>query len=161
MATIATSTTGSERRLASAGRGFTLLELTVVIAIALLLAGVAAPLVGARLPGAQFDATVHRFATHARLARNLAVARNAPVRLIVDVEAHRYRVSALPDDQALPDAFGLSLYAPEAERIDAQTGAIRFYGDGSSSGGRVTFTDGPRQRGVDVQWLTGRVSLVD
>lgn len=169
MAMPATSTTGTEPRAplqrcgntATGAGGFTLLELTVVIAIALLLTGVAIPLIGARLPGAQFDAAVHRLATHARLARNLAVARNAPVRLIVDVEARRYRLSAQPGEQVLPPAFGLSLYAPEAELVAARIGAISFYGDGSSSGGRITVTDGTRRRGVDVQWLTGRVSLVD
>lgn len=169
MATIATSTTGIERSAAKRRRtdsaqcaaGFTVLELTVVIAIALLLTGIAVPLIGARLPGAQFDAAVRQVAAHARLARNLAVARNVPVRLIVDVGTRRYSLSTQPGDHGLPSSLGVSLYAPETERIDAQVGAIRFYGDGSSSGGRITLTDGIRKRGVDVQWLTGRVSIVD
>jgi general secretion pathway protein H len=40
-------------------------------------------------------------------------------------------------------------------------GAIRFYPDGSSTGGRITVTFGRTQYLVDVDWLTGRVSITD
>lgn len=169
MATISTSPTGTERPAAARTlrtgaeptRGFTLLELVVVLVIVMLLMGVALPMVSARLPGAQLDAAVRQLAAHTRLARNLAVVDDAPVTLIVDVEARRYRLSAEARDHALPATLGVSLYAPESERIDERVGAIRFFGDGSSTGGRVTVSDGTRRRGVDVQWLTGRVSVVD
>ena len=38
-------------------------------------------------------------------------------------------------------------------------GGIRFFPDGSSTGGRVTLSHGSRQYFVDVDWLTGRVSV--
>ena len=40
-------------------------------------------------------------------------------------------------------------------------GAIRFYPDGSSTGGRITVSSGERKFLVDVDWLTGRVSIED
>ena len=38
---------------------------------------------------------------------------------------------------------------------------IRFYSDGSSTGGRITVASGERKYLVDVDWLTGRVSIGD
>ncbi|MFO7553083.1 MAG: GspH/FimT family pseudopilin [Haliea sp.] len=146
---------------ASLLRGFTLLELTVVIAIALLLTGIAVPLIGDRLPGMKFNSAIHRIATHARLARNIAISSNTPVRLIIDVGGRHYRLSVEPEGHSLPEEFTISLYAPRVEQLNDQVGAILFYGDGSSSGGRVTISDGARQRSVDVQWLTGRVSILE
>ena len=42
---------------------------------------------------------------------------------------------------------------------DDKVGAIRFYPDGSSTGGRITVASGERKYLVDVDWLTGRVSI--
>lgn len=141
--------------------GFTLLELSIVLVISVMLLGIAIPLLSRQLPGAQFNAAVHDVATHARLARNLAVTKNASIRLIIDVNERAYRLSSETADHRLPERLKLSFYAPESERIDAHAGAIRFYGDGSSTGGRITFIDGARHSDVDVQWLTGRVSILD
>ncbi len=41
----------------------------------------------------------------------------------------------------------------------SKRGAIRFYPDGSSTGGRITVASGERKFLVDVDWLTGRVSI--
>jgi hypothetical protein len=43
------------------------------------------------------------------------------------------------------------------KRLDV--GVIRFFGDGSSTGGSVTILQGERRSDVTVDWLTGRVSL--
>lgn len=173
MARIVTYTTGTEPKAWSCAvrdvrymptplhRGFTLLELTVVIAIALLLTGIAVPLITERLPGLKFNSAIHRIATHARLARNIAISSNAPVRLIIDVGEHRYRLSVEEEAHGIPEEIWISLYAPQVEQMNEQVSAILFYGDGSSSGGRVTLSDGVRKRSVDVQWLTGRVSILD
>ncbi len=38
-------------------------------------------------------------------------------------------------------------------------GSIRFFGDGSSTGGRITLTAGEREWRVNVNWLTGEIEL--
>ena len=37
---------------------------------------------------------------------------------------------------------------------------VRFFADGSSTGGRVTLMVGERSYAVDVDWLTGRVRVL-
>ena len=45
--------------------------------------------------------------------------------------------------------------------LDDKTGAIRFFPDGGSDGGRVTIAAGERKYEVDIDWLTGRVAILD
>jgi general secretion pathway protein H len=53
----------------------------------------------------------------------------------------------------------LKLFTAEAEVSSERNGSIRFYPDGSSTGGRVTVSSGERKYQVDVDWITGRVSI--
>ncbi|TCV91049.1 hypothetical protein EC912_1171, partial [Luteibacter rhizovicinus] len=48
----------------------------------------------------------------------------------------------------------------QEDRVNATTGRIRFFPDGSSTGGRVTLGRGTREWHVNVGWLTGAVSVV-
>ena len=60
---------------------------------------------------------------------------------------------------SLPARLDLKLYTAQSEIVDDRRGAIRFYPDGSSTGGRVTVASGERKLLVDVDWLTGRVTI--
>ena len=42
-----------------------------------------------------------------------------------------------------------------------RSGAIRFFPDGGSNGGRLTLAAGERKFNVDVDWLTGRVAILE
>jgi general secretion pathway protein H len=45
--------------------------------------------------------------------------------------------------------------------VNDRVGAIRFYPDGGSNGGRVTLAAGERKFEIDVDWLTGRIAVLD
>ena len=59
----------------------------------------------------------------------------------------------------LPEQLELKLYTAQSEIVNERQGAIRFFPDGSSTGGRVTLASGERKFLVDVDWLTGKVSI--
>ena len=44
-----------------------------------------------------------------------------------------------------PQRLDLKLYTAQSEIVDDKRGAIRFYPDGSSTGGRVTLASGERE----------------
>jgi general secretion pathway protein H len=56
---------------------------------------------------------------------------------------------------------GLTLVTASQERIDAAAGNIRFFADGSSSGGGIGLHAGARDAVLLVDWLPGRVSIVE
>ena len=61
----------------------------------------------------------------------------------------------------LNEKLDVKLYTSEADLISEKVGKIRFFPDGSSNGGRVTVGVGERGFEIDVDWLTGHVTIKD
>jgi len=94
------------------------------------------------------------------MARSEAILSNRPVAFDLDLTGHRYRVgSGTP--RRLPADLALELLTVSGEARNDNEGDIRFNPDGSSTGGRISLSDGQRRIGVGVDWLTGRVSVAD
>ena len=79
----------------------------------------------------------------------------------MDVEARRFELTGDKRVYQLPPKIDISLYTATSEISAEKNGAIRFFPDGSSTGGRVTLAAGERKFLVDVNWLTGRVGIID
>ncbi|NBC12740.1 MAG: prepilin-type N-terminal cleavage/methylation domain-containing protein [Gammaproteobacteria bacterium] len=142
-------------------RGFTLVELLVVLAIGGLLLAVTPPLITAVMPGVEHKAAARRTAAGLRLAREIAVARGRDAAWILDVEQNRYSIEGDPRGGSLPGGLDVELVAAQEEMQTESVGAIRFYPDGSSSGGRVILKRGDTGYQVGVNWLTGRILIAE
>jgi general secretion pathway protein H len=55
----------------------------------------------------------------------------------------------------------MKLFTAQKDLVNDRVGAIRFYPDGGSNGGRLTLAAGERKFEIDVDWLTGRVAVLD
>lgn len=143
------------------GRGFTLVELLVVLAIAGLMLALTPPLIGAALPGVELKGAARRTAAALRLTREIAIAEGRPAAWVLDLSHRRYRLDGSSRGGRLPAGVELQLTAAEAELLDDERGAIRFFPDGSSTGGRVVLSRDGRGYQVGVNWLTGRVLIAD
>ncbi len=138
-------------------RGFTLLELIVVLAIAALVIGAVLP-VGGRRGGRELERAARDVAASLRIVRERAILANATTTLTVDLEHGFYqgeggRAAAFPRGAEVR----LATTADEEER--PRIGRIRFYPDGSASGGGVLLTRDGERLAVLVDWLTGGVSV--
>jgi general secretion pathway protein H len=139
--------------------GFTLIELLVV----LLLIGAVYALVGARLDNnstVELKSASRQLAAGLRKARGQAISQRRDSALLLDVEARHFSVGDDPKRYTLPPGIGIAIFTAQNEMLNAQQGAIRFFPDGGSTGGRITLRNAGRQRDVDVDWLTGQVSIV-
>jgi len=139
--------------------GFTLLEVLLALVIAGVLMAVAVPNFGPAVARAQLYAATRDVASGLRHARGQALTRGREATFELDVDRHRYRVTGRKKAYTLPDPVRLSLYTAETETVDEGTGRIRFFSDGSATGGRVTLEGGGQKRMVDVSWLTGEVRI--
>ena len=141
--------------------GFTLLELIIVLALGVLIYAVmlAVPMRGATI----FDlkSAARTLASGLRQAQTTAMATRRDAVLTLDVESREFVTTAEPSPKKLPGNVSLDLFTAETERLSDRRGSIRFYPDGSSTGGRITVSSGERKYLVDVDWLTGRVSNAD
>jgi general secretion pathway protein H len=139
--------------------GFTLFELLVVLVIIggiLTLAPVAFHRV---MPGLELKASARGIATALREARSLAIRDNRETTVIMDTEAGSYRLGGGGRVQALDEALELSLVTAASERIGENAGRVRFFPDGTSTGGRVTLARGETEYYILVDWLTGRAEI--
>src|SRR6266851_4843445 len=103
-------------------KGFTLIELVVVLAIVALLLAIVLPFGLHRRGHDELASGAREIAGALRLARSRAILVNRPASFVVDV-------------------------------------AIRFFPDGSSTGGGVALSLGGERYDILVDWLTGGVSV--
>ena len=141
--------------------GVTLLELLIVIALMGIIAALVVPMFGGPVSTSELRATARQLAAGLRLARSEAVSERRETFLVVDVAGKRFKVDREAREHALPSKVDLKLFTAQNDLVSENVGSIRFYPDGGSNGGRITVASGARKFDVDVDWLTGRVAILD
>ncbi len=152
----------SGRRLARAQwRGVTLLELLIVLSIMAVVAAMVVPMFGSGVSTAELKGAARQVAAGLRLARSEALATRQETRVVLDLERRTFKAEPELREHALPHAIELKLFTAQSDLVTERVGAIRFFPDGGSNGGRVTLAVGERKYEVDVDWLSGRVAILD
>lgn len=142
-------------------RGFSLLEVIAVITIVGLAYVLLPKMVFSGVSGAELRSNARAVATGLRRARDAAINTKREAVMSINLESREF---TLPNDtklHKLNDLLDVKLYTSEADLISDKVGSIRFYPDGSSNGGRVTVGAGERGFEIDVDWLTGHVTIKD
>ncbi len=137
--------------------GFSLLELIVALAIAAILVGLAAPMAARLNDTMKYRSAVGDLVSGLAAARFSAIQQGQPVDMELEPEARRFRVGR-HNWKALPGSLTLSMVAARELSEDSRLGVIRFYPDGSASGGSIEVI---RASGggvmLEVDWLLGDV----
>ena len=110
-------------------------------------------------PGLEMKAAAREVAGLLREARGLAIRDNRETAVLVDTERNVYRLGQGARDHALSAALQITLVTAASEQLDENRGRIRFFPDGTSTGGRVTLTRDERKFDITVDWLTGLVAI--
>ena len=141
--------------------GVTLLELLIVLTLMALIAAMTLPMFSGGVSGTDLKTAARDVAAGLRLARDRAISQRAESLLELNLEARTFRVS--PDERShrLPEKLDLKLYTAQRDLLNDKVGAIRFFPDGGSNGGRITLAAGERKYDVDVDWLTGRIAILE
>jgi general secretion pathway protein H len=144
----------------AAAAGFTLLEMIVVLAII----GLATLFIGfgrtPLSPATETRAAALAISGALRSARSEALMTDQSVWFVLDTAALSYRWGQRPAEQ-LPRDIRLGMLTSRDQQIAESVGRIRFDPDGGSSGGRITITGGNLIWQVGVDWISGRVSIVE
>jgi general secretion pathway protein H len=142
----------------AAGEGFTLIELLLVLALMALLTVFGLPRLTGVRGKAELQASAHEIAAALRGARIEALHAGRSSVFTIDTRSGRYQ-TATSSSERLPNGVRPILVTATREQLDAASGNIRFFADGSSTGGGVRLVQGNREYDVLVDWLTGRVSI--
>ncbi|CAG0965714.1 hypothetical protein BURK1_00955 [Burkholderiales bacterium] len=140
----------------------TLIEILIVLSIMAIGAAFVVPMIGGTgATTGELKSAARQLAAGLRLARSEAIAQRRETLVMLDLEKRTFRVAGDARDIALPDKVDLKLFTAQSDLVDERQGAIRFFPDGGSNGGRVTVSSGERKFEVDVDWLTGRVAILE
>jgi general secretion pathway protein H len=143
------------KRGANPSAGFTLVELLVVMGIVGL---VLASILSAKPKTAATRVAIAARAVAAtlQLARSQAMASNAETVVLIDTQKRQFGLAR--SMHAFPRGMTVALTVAETERI-GDSGGMRFYPDGQSSGGEIVLTLDGRASRIAVNWLTGEPQL--
>lgn len=122
--------------------------------------GLAGPMLSGGSVGLEMKAAARQLAAGLRKARSVAITERRESVLSLDLDARTFSVSSDPKTYTLSKRLELSLFTAQSEVVREQVGAIRFFADGSSTGGRIRLGSGEGKLEVDVDWLTGRVKIL-
>jgi general secretion pathway protein H len=149
---------GSTVTRRSAVRGFTLLEVILVMGIIALASVLAAAAMGGGFKGMQLKASARQVASNLRYTRAQAIATGQPQRFVIDPQRHVWLAPKSRHGE-IPPKLGITFTGAREVQPQPGQGAIAFFPDGASTGGRIRLSSGKAAMDVDVAWLTGQVEI--
>jgi general secretion pathway protein H len=149
---------GRQSRPRRLPRGFTLVELLVVLVIASLVLALVGTSISRSISGAEMRTAARKLAASLRYTRTRAIISKSEQVFLVDIESRSY-TAAERDPVELPEGMNVQLNTARSELTSEQVGGIRFYPDGGSTGGYVLLESNERIYRINVGWLTGEASV--
>lgn len=141
-----------------AARGFTMIEMIVVVVMIGIIASVVAFSFTQSLSGARIQAASRDLVAALRYTRGQAIVKGEQKVLTLDLEHNTYQAPG-KSSKELPKDMKLRLTTAQQELVSDTSGGIRFFPDGSSTGGNIAVVLGEREWRINVGWLTGEVTL--
>jgi len=140
----------------SSARGFTMLELLVVLAIigAVLVIAIPAITSGGNM---ELRAAARDITTSLRQTRLLAQNKSIPASLVIDVDTRSIFINEAGVERSIPSDITIEMTTAESELTGNNSGGIRFFPDGSSTGGQITLWRNGQTITINVEWLTGKI----
>jgi general secretion pathway protein H len=139
-------------------RGFTLVELMVVMVIIALVMGLVATSMSRSVSSAEARAASRKLVASLRYTRARAILDKKEQVFQVDTDNRSYRAPGRKQVE-LPEGVDVTITTARSEVTSEAVAGIRFFPDGGSTGGHVELTVNDREYRVNVAWLTGDVQL--
>lgn len=157
MANFERPVTGADRTLDA----FTLLELLIVLVILGFVLALTPVFLSSGRPVAELQSAAREIAAAVRIAQSEAIKQNREVVFVLDVDARQYSVGKNLRQGEVSRHLMLKLFTAQSERLDKARAGIRFFPDGSSTGGKITISNDTRSFRIAVNWLTGKVAILE
>ncbi|MFK8069076.1 MAG: Tfp pilus assembly protein FimT/FimU [Gammaproteobacteria bacterium] len=148
------------RTIRSNQKGFSLLEILVVLIIIGFMVVLIPPRLSGVMASTHAKASARDMVSALRQSRNHAISSQNEQLFKLDLEKKTFTYDQ-KKIKKLPENLKISLYTAQSEQFSDQIGAIRFFPDGSSTGGRIKLSMNNLHLFIDINWLTGKVVLLE
>jgi general secretion pathway protein H len=139
-------------------RGFTLVELMVVMVIIALVMGLVATSLSSSISSAEARAASRKLVASLRYTRARAILDKKEQVLLVDIDNRSYKAPGRKQIN-LPEGVDLTVTTARSELTSEAVAGIRFFPDGGSTGGHIELLINDREYRINVAWLTGETRL--
>lgn len=139
-------------------RGFTLIEMVAVIVLIGIIAAVVTFSFSKSLTAAKVQAASRDLVAALRYTRGQAIVKGEQKVLSLDIEKNSYQAPGRGSID-LPKEMVMRLTTAQQELTSDSAGGIRFFPDGSSTGGNIAIVMGEREWRINIGWLTGEITL--
>lgn len=145
-------------RVGGRQRGFTLLEIVIVMAIIAAMAVLAAMTLTGGFERLKLQSASKQLVSNLRYTRAQAIASGTRQSFLIDPRGHAWRAAESRRGE-IPEALQIQFIGAREVQPRDDVGAIVFFPDGASTGGRVRLISKRASTNVDVAWLTGEVTM--
>jgi len=141
-------------------KGFTLLEMMIVLVIMSLLMTLVPPLFSNVLPSLRIRTVANDLAQDLNYVRDIAILKGKKTLVVVDPEVGAYASEEKDQGkwQMLPESIKVTTSHIGLRDAEDKNPVIAFFSDGSSSGGVVTLARDGQAYSIVVDWITGSVT---
>ena len=140
--------------------GFTLLELIVVLAIVALGYAAVAVNFSSGNDAMALKAAARDLTSGLRYVRSQAMLSHENATLDFNLSNNSYSLTGQDKIYTLPENIDVTINTAKDELHDG-VAQLRFFPDGSSIGGRITLEKKSHVQEININWLTGHVTLAE
>lgn len=138
--------------------GVSLLEMLLVVALIAVVSLLSAMAMGGGRDGMRLRGAAKEVAAQLRHARTVAISTGTPQSFSIDPRQQRWE-GAKGRHGTLPDEVAVAFTGAREVQPQAGVGAIRFFDDGASTGGRIDLSLREAAWRIEVSWITGEVRV--
>jgi prepilin-type N-terminal cleavage/methylation domain-containing protein len=139
-------------------KGFTLLEIIVVITLVVLILGFTTLFFGNALPGAKLNSAARELSAMIRYAKILAQNNGEPQTVLINLDTGRYGIEGV-QTRNIPEGINIRVTDPVAGEISRGNYAVLFHESGIMEGGTISLWNTKRTLNIELDPIVGSVIL--
>lgn len=143
----------------NAQRGFTILELLLVLFVVILGFGVIGLNISSGSDAASHQSAARDLVSALRFAKGQALIGHEETTVAIDLNENTYTVSDRDKVFNIDENIAVTVVTAQEELSGEGIASIRFFPDGSSTGGRIKLERNGALWQIDINWLTGQIEL--
>ena len=146
------------KNVKAADKGFTLLEIIVVITLIVLIFGFSTLFFGNALPGARLNSAARELSAMMRYAKMLAQNNGEPQTVLINLDTGRYSIEGV-QTRNLPEGIKIRAADPVTGEVSRGNYAVLFHESGIVEGGTITLWNAKRTINIELDPIVGSVVL--